>query len=133
MSDATITLRTRKFLTNRLLQRKQMVIDVLHPNQPSPSRMVLREQLAKLYKSSPDHIVVFGVMTQFGGGKSTGFGLIYDDTDALKKFEPTYRQVRFGLAAKESTGRKQRKEKKNRLLKLKGTQKVKGKKKRKSD
>lgn len=31
---------------------------------------------------------------QFGGGKSTGFGLIYDSIDAAKKFEPRYRLVR---------------------------------------
>lgn len=31
---------------------------------------------------------------QFGGGKSTGFGLIYDSLDAAKKFEPRYRLVR---------------------------------------
>lgn len=31
---------------------------------------------------------------QFGGGKSTGFGLIYESVDAAKKFEPKYRLVR---------------------------------------
>lgn len=31
---------------------------------------------------------------QFGGGKSTGFGLIYDSVDNAKKFEPKYRLVR---------------------------------------
>eukprot|EP00834_Sanchytrium_tribonematis_P001417 NODE_34_length_36538_cov_0.612854.p25 type:complete len:133 gc:universal NODE_34_length_36538_cov_0.612854:11229-11627(+) len=132
MTD-TIKLRTRKFLTNRLLQRKQMVIDIDHPNQASPSRLVLREQLSKLYNSSLDCVVVFGIMTKFGGGKSTGFALVYDDVDSLKKFEPTYRQVRLGLTEPAKTGRKQRKEKKNRLLKLRGTEKVTGKKKRKSD
>ena len=34
---------------------------------------------------------------QFGGGKSTGFGLIYDSLDAAKKFEPRYRLVRVSL------------------------------------
>ena len=33
-------------------------------------------------------------MLQFGGGKSTGFGLIYDSLDAAKKFEPKYRLIR---------------------------------------
>jgi small subunit ribosomal protein S24e len=33
---------------------------------------------------------------QFGGGKSTGFGLIYDDLKAAKQFEPKYRLVRVG-------------------------------------
>jgi small subunit ribosomal protein S24e len=31
---------------------------------------------------------------QFGGGKSTGFGLIYDDLKAAKQFEPKYRLIR---------------------------------------
>ena len=33
-------------------------------------------------------------LAQFGGGKSTGFGLIYDTVDAAKKFEPKYRLIR---------------------------------------
>ena len=33
-------------------------------------------------------------IVQFGGGKSTGFGLIYDTVDAAKKFEPKYRLIR---------------------------------------
>ena len=31
---------------------------------------------------------------QFGGGKSTGFGLIYESLDAVKKFEPKHRLAR---------------------------------------
>lgn len=41
---------------------------------------------------SGDSAMHLGV--QFGGGKSTGFGLIYDSIDAAKKFEPRYRLVR---------------------------------------
>ena len=33
---------------------------------------------------------------QFGGGKSTGFGLIYDTLEAAKRFEPKYRLIRVG-------------------------------------
>lgn len=36
----------------------------------------------------------FRLHSQFGGGKSTGFGLIYDDVKAAKQFEPKYRLVR---------------------------------------
>jgi hypothetical protein len=39
-------------------------------------------------------VVTFGFKTVFGGGRSTGFGLIYDDEAAQKKFEPKYRLVR---------------------------------------
>lgn len=45
-------------------------------------------------------VFVFGMRTQFGGGKSSGFGLIYDNVEVAKKFEPKYRLVRVsrGLA-----------------------------------
>lgn len=45
MADKTVTLRTRKFLTNRLLQRKQFVLDVLHPGRPNVSKSELKERL----------------------------------------------------------------------------------------
>jgi hypothetical protein len=54
-------------------------------------------------------VQVFGFRTQYGGGKSTGFALIYDSHEALKKFEPHYRLVRIGAAAKiEKASRQQR-------------------------
>jgi Ribosomal protein S24e len=53
--------------------------------------------------------MVFGFRTQFGGGKSTGFALLYDSAEALKKFEPHYRLVRIGEAQKiEKASRQQR-------------------------
>ncbi|KAI9302877.1 40S ribosomal protein S24 [Cunninghamella echinulata] len=123
MAD-TVTLRTRKFLTNRLLQRKQMVVDVIHPGLANVSREELREKLAKMYKTDKEVVSVFGFKTQFGGGRTTGFGLIYDNVEALKKFEPKHRLVRIGLAEPAKGGRKQRKEKKNRAKKFRGTKKA---------
>jgi hypothetical protein len=35
---------------------------------------------------------------QFGGGKSTGFGLIYDDAKSAKQFEPKYRLIRVSAS-----------------------------------
>lgn len=92
--DGPITLRTRKFQTNPLLQRKQFVLDVLHPTRANVSKQELRENLSKMYKAEIDQVIVFGFRTHFGGGKSTGFGLIYDSGDAAKKFEPKYRLIR---------------------------------------
>ncbi|KAJ1952944.1 ribosomal 40S subunit protein S24B [Linderina pennispora] len=132
MADAsTVTIRTRKFMTNRLLQRKQMVVDIIHPGLANISKEELREKLSKLYKSDKESIFVFGFRTQFGGGKTTGFALVYDSLDAAKKFEPKYRLARQGHLTLDTTSRKQRKERKNRLKKLRGTAKVKGKKARK--
>ena len=85
----------------------------------------MREKLAKLYKTQPDLIFCFGLRTQFGGGRTTGFALIYDTLDYAKKFEPKYRLVRNGLATKEKIARKQRKERKNKMKKVRGVKKTK--------
>jgi small subunit ribosomal protein S24e len=85
----------------------------------SLSQAELKEKLAKVYEvRDPQAIFVFGFRTQFGGGKSTGFGLIYDSVDSAKKYEPKYRLIRNGLASKVEKSRKQVKERKNRAKKL---------------
>jgi len=127
MADSQVTLRTRKFIRNPLLQRKQMVVDVLHPNRPNVSKDELRQKLSELYKASKDQVSVFGFRTQFGGGKSTGFALIYESNEALKKFEPQYRLIRYEMAQRaERPSRAQRKQRKNKAKELRGTAKVKG-------
>jgi len=122
MSDAkSCTIRTRKCIVNKLLSRKQFIIDVLHPDRGAVSRAEISEKLSKMFKVSDlKSIVVFGFRTHFGGGRSTGFGLIYDSVDDAMKFEPKYRLVRAGLATKVETSRKSRKEKKNKMKKQRG-------------
>ena len=72
-------------------------MDVLHPGRPNVPKTELREILAKMYKTTADVIVCFGFKTIFGGGKSTGFALIYDSMDFLKKNEPKYRLARVSV------------------------------------
>uniref|UniRef100_G1Q0Z3 Small ribosomal subunit protein eS24 n=1 Tax=Myotis lucifugus TaxID=59463 RepID=G1Q0Z3_MYOLU len=117
MND-TLTIRTRKFMTNRLLQRKQMVIDVLHPGKATVPKTEIREKLAKMYMTTPDVIFVFGFRTHSGGGRT------YDSLDYAKKNEPKHRLARHGLYEKKKTSRKQRKEHKNRMKKVRGIAKA---------
>lgn len=125
MVEGAVTIRTRKFMTNRLLYRKQMIVDVLHPDRATVSKQEIREKLARLYKTTPDVVFSFGNRTDFGGGRTTGFALVYDTLDFAKKFEPKYRLQRNGLYTRERTARKQRKERKNRMKKVRGTKKAK--------
>merc|ERR1711971_452548 len=125
MGDTAATVRTRKFLTNRLLNRKQMVVDVLHPGRATVPKTEVRDQLAKMYKTTADVIFAFGFHTLFGGSKTIGFALIYDNMDSAKKYEPKYRLARHGVIEKKKTGRKQIKELKNRKKKVRGTAKAK--------
>jgi small subunit ribosomal protein S24e len=96
-NSAPVTIRTRKFTTNPLLSRRQFVVDVLHSSRPPISRAELSEKLAAIYKVDKARIVPFGFKTLFGGGRSSGFALIYDSEEAQKKFEPRYRLVRVSV------------------------------------
>ncbi|CAI5733920.1 unnamed protein product [Peronospora destructor] len=116
-----VTVRTRKFLRNSLLARRQMVVEVLHPGRPNVPKAELQEKISKMYKvKDPNTVFLHGFRTQFGGGKSSGFGLVYDTVNDAKRFEPKYRLIRQGLVEKVETSRKQIKEAKNRAKKIRG-------------
>ena len=70
-------------------------------------------------------VFVFGLRAAFGGQKSTGFALIYDTLEDALDSEPKYRLARSGLRAKREGSRKQRKELKNKKLKVRGKAKAK--------
>merc|ERR1712224_581412 len=97
----------------------------IHPGLANLSKKDIREKLAAAYNTTPDLVFCFGFQTPFGGGKSTGLAPIYDSLDAAKQFEPKHRLIRDGLATAKSGSRKQKKEKKNRLKKFRGTEKAK--------
>jgi len=117
-----VTIRTRKLMRNQLLRRKQMIVDVVHAGLANVSKKDLKANLVKLHNvKDPNCVFLFGFRTTIGGGKSSGFGLIYDNVEYAKKFEPKHRLIRAGLKEKVETSRKQIKEKKNRGKKVRGT------------
>merc|ERR1712138_69392 len=120
-TKGTITIRPKKFITNRLLERRQMILEVHHPNLATPSKETLKEMLAEYLSKAK------GLKANFGGGKSTCFALVYDSVDCAKKHEPKHRLISGGHAEVPGVvvGRKQRKEKKNREKKFRGTRKEK--------
>lgn len=124
---AEVSIRTSQFKVNKLLNRKQFIVEVNHPNWCGtvPAQLI-RKKLATLYKVPDENQVsVFGFKTKFGGGKTTGFGLIYDDLAALKRIEPNYRKTRMGFGKTRLPARKSVKERRNRNKKIRG--KAKGK------
>mmetsp|Transcript_156964 Transcript_156964/g.278496 ORF Transcript_156964/g.278496 Transcript_156964/m.278496 type:complete len:134 (+) Transcript_156964:86-487(+) len=125
MSEFTV--RTRKFKQNPLLGRKQFVLDVIHPGSANVSKKDLATKLASMYKVHDTNCIqLFGFGTAFGGGRSTGFGLIYENLDKMKKFEPTYRLKRAGIDVKKGgAGRRGKKDTKNRMKKTRGKEKSK--------
>ncbi|XP_022586975.2 40S ribosomal protein S24-1 [Cyclospora cayetanensis] len=129
MSDckAPFTVRICKLLTNPLLQRRQMYVDLLHLGRANVSRVELQQRLTQQFKvQDPRCIIVGNLSTAFGGGRSRGQAWIYDDFKAVQRFEHKYRLVRAGLLeAQPKKGRRGVKELKNRRKKLRGTEKAK--------
>ncbi len=134
MADAVV-LKTKKVFNNKLLQRRQMIVEVHHGAKSAVSRKEIKvsemeeeewvgadslfaqAKLAQLYKvKDPNSIVVYGMETRFGGGISDGFAFIYHSAEALVRFEPGFRRKKNGhdfVSPHAGTTRKQRKEKKN--------------------
>eukprot|EP01065_Artemidia_motanka_P041826 TRINITY_DN547_c0_g2_i8.p1 TRINITY_DN547_c0_g2~~TRINITY_DN547_c0_g2_i8.p1 ORF type:complete len:160 (+),score=74.28 TRINITY_DN547_c0_g2_i8:63-482(+) len=134
--EGTISIRTKKFMYNALLGRKQFVVDVVQQSDRRGTipKKDIQSKIAEMYKVKDDNCVsVFGFKNSFGGGRITGFGLIYDSLAQVKKTEPKHRLLRLGLTSKKSSNRKQLKEKKNRLKKVRGLAKIRGPRKKKSE
>ena len=99
-----------------------MIVDILHPGRANVAKKELQDVIGGMYKSDAKLVILFGFRTNYGGGKSTGFCLIYDNEEAVRKFEPKYRLLRAGLMEKKDrSARKAIKEAKNKGKKTRGT------------
>ena len=121
MSDGAVVVKTRKFKRNPLLSRRQFIIDVIHPGRANVPKSELRDVISGMFNADAKLTMLFGFRVKFGGGKSTGFGLIYDNEEACRKFEPKYRLVRNGFETRVEKSRKAIKEAKNKGKKIRGT------------
>ena len=113
-------MRIRKYIVNKLLDRKQFVVDLSHPGAAAPTRDEIKALVAKQLNANKEFIVVFGLTTKFGGGRTTGFALVYDNKDAMMKVEPLFRLVKAGLQQKSKQTRRMRKNARKQKVKVWG-------------
>merc|ERR1711939_369547 len=106
--------------------------EIIHPDQGNVSRTALKEKVAEMFKSKVENIAIFGLKSKFGGGRSTGFALIYDSLDNRKKCDSKTNLRRDKLFDKEQAEgapkkitRKMKKEIKGRQKKVRGKAKAK--------
>ena len=60
---------------------------MVHSEMANVPKVQIKEKLAKMLKAKEDAIVVFGLHTKFGGGRTSGMALIYDNLDMKKKYD----------------------------------------------
>lgn len=114
-------LRIRKYIVNKLLERKQFVVDLTHPGQAAPTRDQIKDLVSSQLKVNKETTVIFGLQTVFGGGRTTGFGLVYDSKDSMLKIEPTHRLIKAQLKTKSKMTRRMRKNARKQKMKVWGT------------
>jgi small subunit ribosomal protein S24e len=119
MSKFTLTL--RKQIENKLLDRTQFVVDLKHSGTQAPTREEIKDIISTKLPADKARVVVFGLHTQFGGGRTTGFGLVYKSLDALKVIEPKHRLIKAGLAEKSKKTRRMRKNSRKQKMKVWGS------------
>jgi small subunit ribosomal protein S24e len=115
---------TRKMMRNPLLGRKQMQVEMIHPDEPNISKEAIKEKLATVFKSKSENIAVFGLHTKYGGGRSSGFALIYDSLDIRKQYDQKCFLKRDKFLTNKPKTRKQLKDIKGRTKKVRGTAKA---------
>ena len=124
MPDDKFVLYTRKMIKNPLLGRKQIQIELIHPDSANISKSAINDKLASMFKAKAESISTFGLKSKYGGGRSSGFAFIYDDLDARKKFDSKCNLMRAKLFEKGKKTRKQKKEIKGRCKKVRGKAKA---------
>ena len=123
--SAKFVLYTRKMIRNPLLARKQMQVEMIHPDEPNVSKEAIKEKLAGIFKSKSECIAIFGLSTKFGGGRSSGFALIYDSLDLRKQYDlKTNLRRDKQWDTKKLKTRKQLKDIKGRVKRVRGTAKA---------
>lgn len=75
---------------NPLIRRKEVVLRVAHIGKSTPSRWLLRSEVAKLYGVSIEQTYVKHIYTEYGMGVSKVKVHIYDSAERAKQFEPEY-------------------------------------------
>ena len=124
-----LVVRFTKVKNNRLLNRVQMIVDVYHPAEQNVTKEQIKECIKNKFKKP--HVSLIQVKKLFGGGRTKGFALVYDNEDSMKKFEPARRLARFSReklppkdrkkAKGKKEGRKVKKVKKHAGMKKRGT------------
>jgi small subunit ribosomal protein S24e len=86
---------------NPLLKRKEIRYFVEFDNDVSPSRDVIREVIARNYKSDSSLVIVDKNLQLTGSHSMEGYSKIYQNKEAAMLFEPDYELIRNKLKEKE--------------------------------
>ncbi len=96
---------TRK--ENPLLKRTEVTFKAVHKAEATPTRDVLRSELAKELKATKDHVILDRVASSFGRYETLGYAKIYTSKDEALAIERAHILVRNKLKEPEVKEKKE--------------------------
>jgi len=95
-----LELRIKQKEENQMIGRTELKFELVYEQAP-PTRIQIREMLAKELNANPNLIVVRKMHNVFGMRKNIGTVHVYPDEATFKKYVSKYVLVRMGLMTKE--------------------------------
>lgn len=92
---------------NPLLKRVEVTFKAVHQAEPTPTRDVLRSELAKLLKASKEVVVIDRSESTFGRFETVGYAKVYRSKDEALAVERSHILVRNKLKEPEVKQKKQ--------------------------
>ncbi len=75
---------------NRLVERRELTVRIVHWPEGTPPRQLIREHIAKILGVNPDTVYVRKITTEYGSCESLARVHVYDTVERALKFEPEH-------------------------------------------
>ena len=72
---------------NPLLMRTEIHYRIYHPNETTPKREMVREELARKMNITKDRVIVDHLKSEFGKSETLGYAKIYKNREEAQKIE----------------------------------------------
>ena len=94
---------------NQLLKRVEIKFQATHPNEATPNRDNLRQEIAKSLSAKKEHVILDWVRSDFGRTRTVGYAKVYKSKEDALRIERKPILVRMGLVAAEVREKKEKK------------------------
>lgn len=93
-------------VNNVMLDRTEVHFTVTHTGEATPSRDIIRNELAEKLNVKKEDVIVKTVRPSFGNNKMKGYAKVYTSPDKSKGLEPDYVLIRNKLMEKKDKEKK---------------------------
>jgi SSU ribosomal protein S24E len=90
VSVSSVSFNVLNIRENKLLARREVLVEALHPKASTPTRQSVREWVAKQLGVDVANVFVRKIKTEYGLGRSVAEVHVYEDSKLARALEPLY-------------------------------------------